>query len=88
MAIVGMDIEQVRSRLVPQMNEKAGQIEEIWAQLNAILQDTEWRGPDRERFVGEWNGQHRTQMFAVAEAVRAAAQQANDNATQQEQASG
>jgi len=82
----GMDIGQVRN-LATQMRSKAEEIEGIMRQLSGALDGTQWVGPDRERFKGEWDGQCCNALRQVAETLRAAAQTADQNAGQQEQAS-
>ncbi|MGI8938872.1 MAG: hypothetical protein ACR2JF_11805, partial [Iamia sp.] len=55
MALTGMDIEAVRT-LAGQMDTNAGDIETITGTLTSQLEGTEWIGPDREQFVGDWQG--------------------------------
>lgn len=87
MAFEGMDIGAVRS-LAQQMRAKADEIQQIAGQLTSALTGVQWVGPDRERFVNDWQGQHVTALSRVCEELRNAAQLADQNATQQEQASG
>lgn len=85
-AFTGMDISQVRS-LSTKLRSKADEIEGIMRELTGALDSTQWVGPDRERFKGDWDGQYCTSLRQVAEGLRTAAQTAEQNATQQEQAS-
>ena len=87
MAFEGMDIGAVRS-LAQQMRAKADEIQQIAGQLTSALTGVQWVGPDRERFVNDWQGQHVTALNRVCEELRNAAQLADQNATQQELASG
>lgn len=82
---VGMNIEEVRT-LARQLQDRAGQIDQIMTQLTGQLGSTEWRGPDADRFRSEWDSHHRQALHRVSEALRSASQAANTNAAQQEQA--
>ena len=82
----GMDIAAVR-QLANQMTTKAGEIRTIMQQLTTALQSTQWVGPDRERFVGDWQSQHVTALNNVIQGLEAAAQNATRNAQEQETAS-
>jgi uncharacterized protein YukE len=86
MPITGMDIDGVR-QLATQMDNNADQIAQLIGALDAALQSTEWIGPDRERFVGDWQGTFMPQLTTVANSLRDTAIAARDNADQQEQAS-
>ena len=83
----GMDIAGVR-QLSQQMNAKADEIQSIGQQLTSALQSAQWVGPDRERFLSDWQGQHMQALSRVVEALRDASMRANRNADEQEQASG
>ncbi len=87
MAIIGMDIEAVR-QLAGQMDAQAEQIAQLEAGLTQAIESTEWVGPDRDRFVGDWQGNHAAQLRAVAQSLRDAATAARNNAQQQADASG
>lgn len=86
MAVWGLDVAQVR-QLSSQLNQKAGDIDGILSQLTAALNSTQWEGPDATQFRSDWSGQHTASLRQVAEALRNAAQRAQQNATQQEQTS-
>ena len=86
MAFTGMDIEGVR-QLAAHMDNNAGQIDQLMAALNAALEGTEWIGPDRERFVGDWHSTFVPQLTAVANSLRDTANAARSNADEQEQTS-
>ncbi|KGH45247.1 hypothetical protein IN07_18430 [Modestobacter caceresii] len=86
MPITGMDIDGVR-QLAAQMDNNAAQIEQLIGTLNGALESTEWIGPDRERFVGDWHGTFMPQLTTVANSLRDTANAARSNADQQEQAS-
>ena len=82
----GMDIPAVR-QLSSQMTQSAGQIRQLMSQLTNQLNSTQWVGPDRTRFEGEWNGTYVQQLNQVATALEDAATRATQNANEQEQAS-
>ena len=82
----GMDIPAVR-QLSSQMTQSAGQIRQLMSQLTNQLNGTQWVGPDRQRFEGEWNGTYVSQLSQVATALEEAASRANQNANEQESAS-
>jgi len=82
----GMDVAAVR-QLSTQMSAKADEIGQIASQLTNSLQGAQWVGPDRERFLSEWQGQHVAALNRVVEGLRAASQTANRNAQEQEAAS-
>ena len=81
-----MNIDAVR-QLAGQMDANAGQIDQLMATLTSALESTEWIGPDRERFLADWQNTHVAQLTAVANSLRDAAKAAMQNADDQEQAS-
>jgi uncharacterized protein YukE len=86
MSFTGMDIAAVR-QLANQMHSSAAEIRNLSAQITHQVQSTNWVGPDREHFVGEWQGTHVSQLHQVVSALEDAAQRANNNAQEQENAS-
>ena len=86
MALLGMDIGSVRS-LATQLSAKADEIEHLASALTSQLDGVAWVGADAENFRSEWQSHHRSQLTAVANALRDASQRATANANQQEQAS-
>jgi len=86
MSFTGMDIAAVR-QLATQMHSSASEIRNLSAQITHQVEATSWIGPDRERFVSEWAGTHVAQLHQVVAALEDAAQRANNNASEQEQAS-
>jgi uncharacterized protein YukE len=83
---LGMDASQVRS-LASQFASDAEEIQRIAESLTAGLEKVFWVGSDAASFRSDWHGSHRAQLIAIANALRDAATCANNNATQQEQAS-
>ena len=86
MAMIGMDIEQVR-QLANLFGAKADAINDIITDINSRLGTTEWKGTDAEQFRNDWNSNLTTQVRNVAQALRDAQQKANKNASDQEQTS-
>jgi hypothetical protein len=82
----GMDISAVRT-LSNQLTQSAGEINNLSARLTSALEGTPWVGPDREQFLGDWQGQHLQSLRLVAQSLEEAARRASMNADQQEQAS-
>lgn len=82
----GMDIAAVR-QLSQQLTRSAGDIRQISQQLTGQLQNTQWVGPDQQRFTSDWQGQHVQALNQVVLALEEAGRLANQNADQQEQAS-
>ncbi|HWL44883.1 MAG TPA: WXG100 family type VII secretion target [Ilumatobacter sp.] len=79
----GMDIAGVR-QLANQFSQKADEIDGIRNFLTSQLNSTQWVGNDRERFVGDWQGQYTTALNTVVNALREAQQTALRNAQEQE----
>ncbi|MFF1252431.1 WXG100 family type VII secretion target [Pseudarthrobacter sp. NPDC058329] len=86
MAIWGADVEQLR-QLGSKLNQGATEIESQRANLTSALNNTEWRGPDADKFKDQWNGEYTTRLNQVVEALKEAGNKAKQNADQQTQAS-
>jgi len=86
MSFTGMDVAAVRA-LASQMTNSASEIQQLANQLTSQLQMASWVGPDRERFVSDWQSTHVVQLNQVVNALHEAAQRANQNAQEQETAS-
>lgn len=86
MAMIGMDVEQVR-QLATQFGAKADAINDIITDITNRLSSTEWKGTDSEQFRNDWNSNLTTQLRNVEQALRDAQQKATKNATDQEQTS-
>jgi hypothetical protein len=86
MAMWGADVQQLRD-LGKQLQSGATEIETQKRNLNKLLHTTDWKGPDADKFRGEWDSNHMTQLAKVADALKEAGQKAGKNADQQDQAS-
>ena len=86
MAIWGADVEQLR-QLGSKLQAGASEIETQKSTLTKVLSGTDWKGPDADKFRGEWDSQHASNLKKVADALREAGDRAQKNAEQQQQAS-
>ncbi|WP_406635197.1 WXG100 family type VII secretion target [Pseudarthrobacter quantipunctorum] len=86
MAIWGADVQQLR-QLGSKLQAGATEIDNQKSNLNSLLNSTDWKGPDADKFRDEWSGTHTTMLTKVADALREAGNKAKRNAEQQEQAS-
>ena len=86
MSFTGMDVMAVRN-LANHLSAKADEIESLTNGLTTQLDGVQWIGTDADGFRHDWQSTHRTQLHAVATALREASSRANANATQQEEAS-
>lgn len=82
MAFEGMDIDAVRS-LASSMDSSAEQITAIMHKLTQQLHSTDWRGPDHDRFLNSWQGQHVAQLNNVVNGLHEASTCARQNAEEQ-----
>ena len=60
---------------------------EATARLTVVVESIPWVGPDRERFVAEWNGTHRPGLLGLIADLGDAARAATLAADAQESAS-
>jgi len=86
MAIWGADIAQLKD-LGAKLQAGARELENQKNMLGRVLQDTDWKGPDAEKFRNEWNTVHSNSLTKVAQALEEAGKHAVRNASQQEEAS-
>lgn len=82
----GMDIGQIRS-LVRVMVRGCVDLRGMIRDLTVDVERAPWRGPDRDRFVEQWNGHHVVRLNRVAEGLEDAAGEAERHASRQEEAS-
>ncbi len=86
MAIWGADVEQLRT-LGNKLDSGATEIETQRNKLSAALEQTDWRGPDADKFKELWRGEHTSLLNRVADALREAGNKAKRNAEEQSTAS-
>lgn len=82
----GMEVQAIRA-LARTMESRAAEIEELVARAGTEVHGLTWRGNDRDRFVGEWDGVHATQLSRTAQGLRDAAGHAWRKAAEQERVS-
>lgn len=82
----GANVEELNS-LGVELTNKAGDIRTILGQLNGKLNQTNWSGPDAERFRSEWTSQHVSALNKVIGALETAGGDAKKNAAAQSQTS-
>lgn len=89
MAMVGMDVEQVRG-LGSQLNSQADQIGSVISAIEGIVSSLSgaWTGTDATQFADWWSSQHRPALQAAQDAIAGLGQSALNNADAQEQVSG
>jgi hypothetical protein len=86
MPIWGADVDQLRE-LGNKLNAGANEIDSQRNLLNSALDNTQWEGPDADRFKEQWRGEHTSKLKQISEALREAGNRAKQNAEQQTQAS-
>lgn len=86
MGVVGADVPALRN-FVLGLNKRSKEITETTARLTALVESIPWVGPDRERFIAEWNGTHRPGLLGLIADLGDAARSATVAADAQEAAS-
>ena len=76
MAIWGADVDQLR-QLGNKLKAGAETIEQQRSQMKGALDGTDWKGPDADKFRGEWDSQHASSLKKVADALRDAGARAS-----------
>ncbi len=69
------------------LERKASEIETTVSEISSKLGSTTWRGNDRERFEGTWQGTIAANLRSAANQLTDAAQDARRNAAEQRNAS-
>jgi uncharacterized protein YukE len=82
MPIWGADVDQLRE-LGNKLNTGANEIDSQRNLLNSALDNTQWEGPDADRFKEQWRGEHTSKLKQISEALRDAGNRAKQNAEQQ-----
>ncbi|MDQ2587294.1 WXG100 family type VII secretion target [Saccharothrix yanglingensis] len=82
----GMDVDAIRV-LAGQLAFKADEIDTIATTLSTQIDGASWSGPDADSFRSDWATSYRTQLTAVAGALRDASTRATNNANQQAEVS-
>lgn len=87
MAQLGADVEQLDD-LARLFNQSAEQLGTIISQLDGCVGSVWWQGPDADVFRNEWQGQFKSQMANLSEALVQTGGHVTQQANQQRQASG
>lgn len=89
MAWLGMNLEIVNSEL-PKWENLAEEIQTIITNVNTqVVEANEaWNGTDSEKFVADWEGQHRPQLLAVKNLITSLSTQLQSEIQEQRAISG
>ena len=85
MALVGGDAPALFG-FANELRRRRSSIEQTTRRLGALVASANWRGPDRERFLQEWNGTHVPALVAIGQDLGEAASRVAYHAQMQEQA--
>lgn len=86
MGFLGMDLLAVNA-LGRQLDRQAGEVAAITREIEALIEQTQWSGADRERFASDWASGTRPAMHRAADLLRDASRTAFDEAKRQEETS-
>ncbi|WP_156466093.1 hypothetical protein [Janibacter sp. Soil728] len=66
MSFVGMNLDIVKGEL-PKWQNLAQDLETVITSVDTQVQEANdaWNGPDSDKFVAEWQGQHRAQLVGA-----------------------
>lgn len=79
----GMNIDEVRN-LGQQLKAKGQEILQLVNQLNGLIHNTSWVGPDANNFKGPWWDGHRAHLNKIAQDLEGFGQSALNNASEQQ----
>ena len=82
----GMDIAGIR-HLASVLQQGSDVVSDAINRARSIVENLNWRGQDRDRFVASWHDTHTPNLMGLSEHLRQAAHDAQERATAQEQAS-
>jgi hypothetical protein len=83
----GMNPDEVES-LGKTLKMRANELTQLVGQLNGLVQNTSWVGPDATNFKGPWWDGHRAHLGKIAQDLDGFGQSALNNASAQRTASG
>ncbi len=88
MAIVGLDVEQIRS-IGTQLQGQSGAIDGVMAAIEGLINQAidNWTGPDATEFQSWWNTEHKPALQRASQAIHGLGQSAINNAGEQERVS-
>lgn len=86
MALIGGDAPALFN-FAAQLRERRRNIERAAHRLGLLVQEADWVGPDRERFVAQWQERHAPNLENVCQNLDTAATRASNAASAQQAAS-
>ena len=86
MSIAGGDAAALY-QFANELRRRRARIDEASKRLGRLVEEAEWIGPDRDRFIADWNGSHLPSLMGVAQELGEAASKVNIAAQKQENAS-
>lgn len=86
MPVVGGDVPAML-RFADELRRRRASIETTTRRLTQLVEQANWVGPDRDRFVREWHSNHSRSLMAIMEDIAEAANRVVRHAQQQERAS-
>ena len=86
MAQMGADPEQL-DQLKAKFVSEAGKLDDVIRTIGSKVQEVWWKGPDADRFRGQWDSNYARQLRQIASDLKDAGQKVGRQATQQRQAS-
>ncbi len=81
-SMIGMNVEDVK-RIAKEVEREATELQTKANSIGTKITGAQWKGPDREKFVGEWNSQ-KAQITKVVEMLKKTAGDMKKNAAEQE----
>lgn len=83
----GMNPEEVEN-LGRTLKSRAAELNQLVSQLNGLVHNTSWVGPDANNFKGPWWDGHRAHLSKIAQDLDGFGQSALNNASAQRSTSG
>lgn len=89
MAWLGMNLDVVKGE-VPKWSNLAEELNGVITAVNTQVQaaNEAWNGTDSEKFVSEWEGQHRPQLEKIKSLIESLVDQLTADVAEQTQISG
>ena len=86
-SFMGMEVEQVKG-MAGSLEQQAAHLTSIISSLSATLSSTAWRGPDRDKFVDEWQNHQVPLIRKAISDMQSTSEQVRANITLQIRTSG
>lgn len=89
MAWLGMNLDVVKGE-VPKWSNLSEELNGVITAVNTQVQQANeaWNGTDSEKFVSEWEGQHRPQLEKIKQLIDQLVEQLQGDVAEQERISG